>query len=111
MTKPHDASWPAFTLPPLSSGSIEDTPYKRCGLNHPHLPEANPLLLLGSHQLADDTDGAHVASRLLGVEEKSGLTVASPHAGPPSLIPHAGGATSTWRRAAAARSPSWRHIR
>ena len=24
--KPPDASWPAFTSPPLSSGSIEDTP-------------------------------------------------------------------------------------
>src|SRR5215204_5343978 len=26
MTRPHDAFWPAFTSPPLSSGSIEDTP-------------------------------------------------------------------------------------
>jgi len=25
-TRPRDASWPVFTLPPLSSGSIEDTP-------------------------------------------------------------------------------------
>src|SRR4051812_39062241 len=25
-TRPHDASWLAFTSPPLSSGSIEDTP-------------------------------------------------------------------------------------
>ena len=26
MTRPHDAFWPAFIWPPLSSGSIEDTP-------------------------------------------------------------------------------------
>ena len=25
-TRPHDASWPAFTSPPRSSGSIEGTP-------------------------------------------------------------------------------------